>query len=76
MILFTFKMPVTKENVTQVSSDLAEATNMTGVNATGLEGIALTLESIIDVQSPTPEVSVYHRVEHYIIAMCIAVDRS
>ncbi|XP_072025988.1 uncharacterized protein [Amphiura filiformis] len=49
---------VTKDNVTQVSSDLAEATNNTGeINATGLEAVALALESITNVESPSPEVT-------------------
>ena len=49
---------VTKENVTEVASDLAEVTNdTTNVNATGLDAVALALESIVDVQSPSPEVS-------------------
>ena len=56
--IFLFQKTVTNENVTQVASDLAEVTNdTTNVNATGLEAIALTLESIVDVQSSSPEVS-------------------
>ena len=56
--LFLFQDTVTNENVTQVAADLAEVTNdTTNVNATGLEAIALALESIVDVQSSSPEVS-------------------
>ncbi|XP_072016526.1 adhesion G-protein coupled receptor G6-like [Amphiura filiformis] len=50
---------VTQDNVTQISSDLAEATNITSaISATGLEAVAMTLESIINVQSPSPEVTI------------------
>ncbi|XP_072047960.1 uncharacterized protein [Amphiura filiformis] len=49
---------VTKENVTQFSYDLAEATNITeDINAAGLKAVALALESIIGVDLPSPEVT-------------------
>ena len=55
---FNFQNVVTNDNVTQVASDLAEVTNdTTNVNATGLEAVAMVLENIVDVQSPSPEVS-------------------
>ncbi|XP_072051658.1 uncharacterized protein [Amphiura filiformis] len=49
---------VTHDNVTQIGYVLAQLTNRTiSINARGLEAVALTLESIVDVQSPSPEVT-------------------
>lgn len=49
--------PVTDENVTEVSRDLADATEMTDLSSEDLVSVAELLEIITGVQSPSPEVT-------------------
>ncbi|XP_072026109.1 uncharacterized protein [Amphiura filiformis] len=51
------QIEVTEDNVGQVSYDLAQITNRSNeISATELEAVSVVLESIVDVQSPSPEV--------------------
>ncbi|XP_072026108.1 adhesion G-protein coupled receptor G4-like [Amphiura filiformis] len=52
------QITVTEDNVAQVSHDLAKITNRSGeISATELEAVSVVLESIVDVQSASPEVT-------------------
>ena len=49
------------DNVAEVAYDLAQVTNDTqNINSTGLEAIALNLESIVGVELPAPSAQVIY----------------
>ncbi|XP_071811588.1 uncharacterized protein [Apostichopus japonicus] len=54
---FVVSNPVTEDNVTEVSRDVADATNATSLSSQDLVQVALILEEIVNVRSPSPEVT-------------------
>lgn len=53
---FVDSFPVTEENVTVVSRDLADITETTDIDTEGLTIVATLLETITNVNSSSPQV--------------------
>ena len=54
---FYFQTPVVEDNVGEVADALVEATSYKNVTSDDGMAVAKTLENIVDVASPSPEVS-------------------